>query len=570
VSIPAPELAGYEVAYRKVRERAGRLALRLEALPVPRVLAAFVVAQWAVIAGVALTVRHNGWVYYQGGDQLWYYTLGWLLVHGHLGHALVGYGWSAVLAPFAGIAGPDLASALPAIVLLNVVVLMPIAMLALYGIASRLGGRVFGYWTLLLWTIVPVVGIKYADKGFHQQFTELTLPQSLGLTALADFPTLVAFVVSLYFCTRALFDARPELLDFCAAGVAAGAAVALKPSAALLLLGPALAFAYRRKYAGAGLFVAGLAPEVITLTLWKARGLGNVPLFSSAHASLAGLASAAPLGFLNLGRYTRNLSYHQLATNVDLLREHFWSGRLIVWLVLAGVIALGRHSLTALLLFAGSFLPFALIKGSYIWTSVQDASLFRVLMPCYPIFVLLLALLPLLLPHSRRLLRAWQPAYPRPRPRLRLGLVGLAVLVAAVVPLGAFAAAGLGSQGQTAVVTGTAMPVPIDSTFKVTARLVGRRKVLVSWSDRYPVGGSVFYAVSRLPNPGLTCTNGRGAPLCSIEWKGVGATRQGGQFDTPPPGRWFYRVAIVANWLNDPAYGDAYVLSRAIPVTVPR
>ena len=85
---------------------------------------------------------------------------------------------------------------MPAIVVLNVVVLMPVAMAALYGIGARIGGRVFGYWCLLLWVIVPFLGVLYTNTGYHQRYTELTLPQGFGLTAMSDFPTMVAVIVS--------------------------------------------------------------------------------------------------------------------------------------------------------------------------------------------------------------------------------------------------------------------------------------------------------------------------------------------------------------------------------------
>ena len=40
--------------------------------------------QWIAVLALALTVRHNGWLYYAGGDQLWHYTGADLLAHGHL------------------------------------------------------------------------------------------------------------------------------------------------------------------------------------------------------------------------------------------------------------------------------------------------------------------------------------------------------------------------------------------------------------------------------------------------------------------------------------------------------
>jgi len=157
----------------------------LEGAPVPRVLAGLVVAEWLAVLATARVVRHAGWIYYQGGDQLWYYTLGWLLGHGQLTQTSVGYGWSVLLAPIARVAGPNLVSALPAIVLLNVLVLTPVAMLALYGIAARIGGRLFGYWAVALWIVVPFIGVWYTDSGYHQRYTELLLPQTFGLTAMS-------------------------------------------------------------------------------------------------------------------------------------------------------------------------------------------------------------------------------------------------------------------------------------------------------------------------------------------------------------------------------------------------
>ena len=66
-------------------------------------LAALAVAQWLAILAFALTVRHNGWLFYQGGDQIWPLTTGlaarrrraradrhrlWLAVLGRADHAL--------------------------------------------------------------------------------------------------------------------------------------------------------------------------------------------------------------------------------------------------------------------------------------------------------------------------------------------------------------------------------------------------------------------------------------------------------------------------------------------------
>jgi len=168
------------------------------------VLGAFVAVQWVAVLALALTVRHNGWLYYAGGDQLWHYTGAYLLAHGHLPPSYVGYGWSFLLLPIAPFAGPNLVSALPVIVLGNTLVLLPVALLCVYGIAAQIAGRLFGYFAATLWIAVPYLGIVFVEPGYHQKYTELTLPQLLGLTSVPDFPSTVALLVSAYLCLRAV------------------------------------------------------------------------------------------------------------------------------------------------------------------------------------------------------------------------------------------------------------------------------------------------------------------------------------------------------------------------------
>ena len=544
----------------------------LDSMRPVRVLAVLVVLQWAVVAAVARTVRHSGWIYYQGGDQLWYYTGGWLLAHGQVGQTPIGYLWSALLAPIAFVGGPDLVQSLPAIVILNVVVLMPIAMFALYGIAARIGGRLFGYWAVLLWIVVPMIGIKYTNAGYHQRYTELLLPQSLGLAALADFPTMVAALVSVYYCARVVFDAEPRRFDAVAAGLAAGAAIGIKPATGLFLAGPILVFAYRRQGRASVLFLAGMAPALLALALWKEKGLGYLPAFQSA-GGVAQVAAGAhgggmPLAALGLGKYF-HLDWHHLHETMLALREHFWSARVIEWLVIAGAIGLLRRSLRAGLLVGGWFAAFIVVKGTYDLGSVDDASIFRLLMPAFPAFVLLLASLPLLFPRMPGKLRAWQPAVAAASPRTRWALAGVAVLVTAVVPIAAVAAASplRGPDPPVAMVSN--IPIPVRVGIGLTAG-VSHVAVRLHWRPQTPLGGPVFYRVLRLPGAasGITCSSSQGADSCTLTADEIGVTHGALLVDRPKPGTWTYRVGVAANWLNDPAYGDIYFVSRPLTVTV--
>jgi hypothetical protein len=237
------------MSVRAVRFEVGsRAAARVAAANPVVLIGAAVVVEWLAVLALALVVRHNGWVYYQGGDQLWYFTLANQLAHGALWQTPVGYLWPFALAPLALVGGANLVVSLPALVLVNVLVLLPLTMVFVYGIAARIAGRVFAYWALLVWLTLPFVGILYTNEGYHQRYTELLLPQGFGLTAMADFPTMTATAAMLYFATRAVTAAVPELAAAAVAGAAAGAAVALKPSAAPLRAGPRGAVALRRRY----------------------------------------------------------------------------------------------------------------------------------------------------------------------------------------------------------------------------------------------------------------------------------------------------------------------------------
>jgi hypothetical protein len=560
-------LAAEDSRLTRYREAVIRGARFVEALPASRVIAAFVVVEWLAVLATGLVVRHAGWIYYQGGDQLWYYTLGWALGHGHLTQTPVGYGWSFLLAPIALIAGPNLVSAFPVIILFNVLVLMPVAMLSLYGIAARVGGKLFGYWTLLLWLVVPFIGILYTNAGYHQRYTELLLPQAFGLTAMADFPTMVAALVSVYFCMRTLTNEHPEVLDGLACGAAAGIAIAIKPATSLFLAGFAVALAYRRRAAIAGAVFAGMAPSLAALALWKDRGLGHIPLLSHSAAAPDGLAAAQPVAALNLHKYTHQVNWSHFLNNLDLIREHFWSNRLIEWLVIGGLIGLARRSRMAAVLVGVWFAAFAIVKGGYSGASIEDGSFFRIMMPVYPAFLLLLASVPLLLPHAPRALRDYTPTFRQPSPRTRWTLLGVTILVSAVVPLAAFAAASRGSGLDPTTVGKTVMPIPGNIDIGLSAKVTGKQ-VLLSWRQQAPLGGPVFFRVWRGRKDVFSCSTSTasGGRICNVSLPEVGTTHADQFVDHPGPGRWVYRVAIAANWLNDAGYGDPYLVSSPVAV----
>jgi hypothetical protein len=547
-------------------ERAGKwigvARERLLALRPLYVLSGFVALQWAAVAALAVTVRHNGWIYYMGGDQLWHYTDAYILAHGHMAPTYVGIGWSTLLTPVAWLAGPDLVSGLPAIILFNTLVLLPLGVICMYGIGERIAGRIFGYWTALLWILLPFVGIRYALPGYHQKWTELTLPQLLGLGAMSDFPSMIALVVGAYLCLRALDDRRwfwPV-----GAGFAVGYALAIKPSNAVFLVAPALLFlVYRVRVVIP--FAIGLVPCLAALGFWKIKGQGNLPWQTTEPARRVAIG---PGGIVH--RYLGVNNWTQLHNNLIQLREHLWSDRVLEFLAVAGIAALLVRSRRAAIFVGSWFAVFLLLKGTYLDARVEDASFWRLLMPAFPAFVVLVAAVPLLIPGLRARPAALAPR--RTPTRLFAAVFAVLVAVLAIFPIALVAAAKpiRGSDPEAFDLHATL--VAESSALHVRAQRQGDAVVL-AWSPDRPSPGKVFYSIYRTAGSTDTlCGLVKNAPsFCVLreEAQAIGTTRTTRWIDRPSAGTWTYRVGIVANWLDSMQQGDVYVFSRSVTVRAP-
>ena len=363
------------------------------------VLGTLVGVQIAATVVLALSVDHNGWVWYQGGDQIWMTTTGWLLGDARLPPTEIAYLWPAVQAPVTWATGPTYVQALPPLVLAQVLVLGPVALLSLYGIAARIGGRLLGYWASLLWVIAPFAAIPLFVDRYQERWTEHFLPQALGLTALADFPSMVLVLVATLFVVRSLSPER--MTDAVLAGLLIGAAGALKPPNVLVAVGAALAYVVARKWREGLACGAAIVPALLVLLLWKVKGLGDIPAFALEHAQLA--AGSQPLAAgLQLDRYIE-LDFDHWRTQMDQLREFFWSARLVQWAPFAGLIAvlkMRRWPIAAML--AGWLGAFLVVKGFSTRADIQANTFWRLLMPAWPAYLLLFASIPLLVPTLAR------------------------------------------------------------------------------------------------------------------------------------------------------------------------
>jgi dolichyl-phosphate-mannose-protein mannosyltransferase len=571
----------------QLAERLTPLWFRLRAIRLPSWLGAFsrepwavlgplLVVQWLALLALTLTVRHNSWLYYQGGDQTYYYTDAWLFSHWTLPTAEVGWGWSYVLTPIAGPAGATVLSGLPAVVLLNTLVLLPAALLAVYGIGARIAGRLFGYWTAALWIAVPYIAIPLWVQRYHGKYVEQTLPQTFGMTPLADFPSMVLLLVGAYLVLRALDtrDWREPVL----AGLVLGFAFCVKPSNAIFFFAGGLALVLARRWRQLAVAAAALAPGLLLTVLWKQRGLGQLPLFAGSGSGEHVLAAvglplpSAPLA--SLSRYV-HIDWTQLRENRDALREFFWAVRPLEWVPIAGVLAIARRSWAKAALVAAWFGVFLLVKGASDQSHVEDASFFRLMMPSFPAFVLLLAAVPLLVPKlGQRIAERFPPGTSNQR-RLEWS-IGAAAAVLALVPLVLLAATRPQVGPQTVKNDAQHTSIPVGGGLRLSASPTAGRTTL-TWTSPYHGPVSVYYAVlrSRAEYPedrtvveGVACRPrlNSSSQDCHLFMNRVGATTTQRWVDRPPPGRWTYRVALAANWLDDPARGDMLLVSR--PVTV--
>jgi hypothetical protein len=423
------------------------------------------------------------------------------------------------------------------------------------------------------------------DQRYHEKYVDITLPQSLGLTVLGDFPSTVFLLVTAWLLVRAL-DTH-DWTDAVLAGLIGGFTIGLKPSNALFFGAAVLCLLVAARWMQTAAFLAALVPGLFVLALWKQRGLGELPAFASmggSGGSMAAIGAAAPVGslFSPIHRYV-DLDWHHLHQNIDGVREFFWAVRPLEFVPLAGLLAIGRRSWPKAVLVFGWFITFLVIKGTDGKANIEDASFFRLLMPSFPAFLLLLASIPLLVPAfswTRRVLPDPVPALPTRRAGRRVLAVAAVVLV--VLPL-IFVA------GTTPQSTAEAVSYPFQDVY-VPVRDLGLRvthddgKQILTWNRPYDGKTQVFYTILRsrpvAPDPssngdrkainGLACRDRvNGAPLnCLLYMDHLSSVPQERYVDRAPPGRWTYRVGMTANWKNDLSLGDIMIVSKPVTVNV--
>jgi hypothetical protein len=472
------------------------------------------------------------------------WTASWALGHLWVPATDASYGLPVVEWPLALVFGGSLPAALPALVVVQAAIGGAIVVLAMYGIASRIAGRVFGYVAALGWVVAPFLSLGFFYSG-HREFQglvyddyrglvrDLVVPNALGLTHGPAFASLVAIVVSAWLVVRAIDTG--DWNDVLLGGLVAGFTVAVAPGNVAFLPAPVLALLVAGRLRQALGFVLALLPAFATLALWRWTGLGHVGGFD-------GLAF----------RWE----------DFRILRIHFrgagWSLLLVEWIAVAGIFGLVRKAPAKGVLVGAWFVAFFVFKsGSIVRGNVLDGSIFRLLEPGFPAFVLIAAGVLLLIPGWGR--RRTPPRAAERRPRLTRGLVVVTVVLA-VYPAAMVALAGPTPVGRVAIHQARDQSVPVTDDFELHVARGGRRATL-SWREPPAEGVDLSYRVYRSPGPGCGRPPGGGHD-CLLRMAGVALVRTTTWAD-PDPGRFWYRVAAVADYRSDGGGGDLLLISPA-------
>jgi hypothetical protein len=350
------------------------------------------------------------------------------------------------------------------------------------------------------------------------------------------------------------------MVDAAAAGCAAGFAIALKPTNVLFLAAPLVAFAAARRARELGAFTAALVPCLLTYVLWREKGLGHFGGWSEA------LLVPGPTGFTSFNFQAKFIQLQTLS----------WSPRLLEWIAVAGFVALLKRSPVKALFFGTWFLAYVVALGTSRVTDPYSVSFWHLMLPAFPAYCVLMGSLPLLWPRADRTIAERFPYRPR-----RLVPVAVPALLALLIPLAAVAAApSLHRANVAAELQVDNELVPIDNSLGARAAVVQGR-VTLSWQAR-KLPAKVFYAIYRSPrrwhvvlgstpvpvNEGLRCSEGSGATRCIFEMPRIAVTKDTTFSEVTVPGAFTYRVAVLANYLNDTSLGSATSLSPPLDVRV--
>jgi hypothetical protein len=528
--------------------------------PLPLLLA-LVAVQLLVALWFSFGTPHNGWIWYSGGDSTEYWTEQWAVGHLTIPQAVIGPGLPIYYAWVPLVAGPSLLQGAAVIVLFQAIVLVPLALVLFWLVADRLFGRIYAWACALLWIAGPFLLIHGFVHNYRPAFEqEFLVPHWFGFTNMADLPSLVAVLAAAWLLLRAvdLFSPTDAMLS----GLAWGFSLLLKPSNGFFVIPVIVLILATRRWRQAVYFGAAVVPAVVTLLLWKARGLGTIPITSSSfqHVRLAtGVDPTLAFGSSKYGGFDWNHLQQEL---ID-LREVFWSLRFLEFLLFAGAFGVIRRWPSRGLFVASWFAAYGLIKGSNSEAGFNTTSWFRLAEPGLPAYILLSVGVVYCLPViGRQAARVMAPAMPRLE-RRRVAIAGLLI---GVVPVLMMIAAQPASSMRVVRDNDAVNEAPLTNAFHLHAKVVGSRLTLTWTAPKHNSTTPLYKIYYSHHGPGCDKPD-RGANECILNMDGfdaVATTRFSTAHGDEP---FWYRVGMVANYKLSSGSGDLMLLSsRAVRV----
>jgi hypothetical protein len=517
-----------------------------------------VAAQLCVTAWLAFGTPHNGWLWYSGGDATEYWTSQWTVAHGLVPQAYIGWGLSVFYAWVPLVAGTTLLGGLPAIVLLQVLILAPLALVLVWSIADRMFGRLFAWGAASTWVVGPPIAAAAFTARYRPLFEQAVLaPHWAGLTDMADFASIVAVLAAAWTAIRSIENGR--FTSAVGAGVVGGVMIGLKPSNGFFVVALAALYAVWRRPVLALGWIVGVVPALLTLIIWKQRGLGTLPLFSLGHGRPE--AAGGALLAVSLGQYVP-FSGHHLRTEWSELGQVFWDVRVLQFVFVAGIVGVLRRNWRWGLFVAVWFVAYCFVKGSSSQADVTTTSYFRLTLPGIATLALLVPGVACLWPGTTQ--RTIAIAAESRKVEWRSPLAWLAVAVA-VVPLVVVLAIRQPAQPPYVRSLAASTEAPVSSRLTPSIHASNGRARLTWRPIDSTRGAAVTYAVYRTRTPCDEATN----RVCFLISPPVGFSHDGALVDRPGKGRFTYRVAVTANYLRQPDSTDLMAISPPVTVSVP-
>jgi hypothetical protein len=530
---------------------------RIAALPVLPGLAVLVALLLAEAAWFAFKTPHNAGIWYSGGDATEYWTEQWALAHRLIPQPIIGYGLPVYYAWVPLVAGTTLLTGVKVIAALQAIVLVPLALVLFWLVADRLFGRVYAWFAAVLWVAGPLLLLHGFVHHYRPEFEQYFMaPQWFGLTNMADFPSLVAVLACVWLTLRAVDTASQT--DALLAGLVGGLALGLKPANGYIIPAILVLLIGARRPRIAVLWFAALVPALVTLLIWKVRGLGHVPLTSHAYQQLH-VAAGASVPVLAAKTQYLSFNWQHLSLELSELREVFWSLRFLEFVFVAGAFGVIRKNPVKGLFVVVWFVSYGAFKGSNGQADISSTTWFRLVEPGLPAYILLAVGVVYCLPGLGR--RVAPVVRQVAQQTVDWRRIAVAAVLLGLIPLLVVGTASPASSQRLVRDNTSVNEAPLSHSFGLHATAAG-----LAWKSTAAGGTKVVYQVyASTANDGCGRPD-RGANECYLNMTKLGRTR-GTAFPVKPRISTWYRVGMLSSYKSSDDGGDLMLLSD--PVRVP-